>query len=444
MPNKPMHVPMSFATFYTGCGPEATPSVDELFLLYSKGLENGPGINRDGMGEPWMENQYHPGGRVTHPVEQRRGSWLIDDGYAKQLEISAIKSDSTISQPQQTEWISELDNTPNYRDEFKKVHKGYDIVGMQGCGNLTMNLWFVGFLNSNFTHNKPTFLHLFEEQSVNKAKTYSCLVKWKAQSPRFYSIIDLKFSLTARRIYQAQNDEDVTKRVEFAVFGQEVVKDGAIVDFGTIVREFADIRHLYKLPNINPNTNFDPTKVFDYKRPRNLFQDRREHDVWFGERQMTREEYIDLLIHALTEPVVLDPHFDGMGVSWDLLEACLAREGYWETPHRAIPPRSRGSWRRYGERGLQIFLQRNVYAYTMLGLTPEGNIVASAAGGRAGRIGQTLEAMAQNMIGAGCSQVLLIDEGNDVFQWADGEYQVPPLRGRIRAAFVFACRSQEG
>jgi hypothetical protein len=156
---------------------------------------------------------------------------------------------------------------------------------------------------------------------------------------------------------------------------------------------------------------------------------------------MTRDEYIDLLIHALTEPVLLDPHFDGMGASWDLIEACLAREGYRKTAHDSVPPSARGMWRRYGERGVQIFLQRNVYAYSMLGLTPEGKIIAAAASGRAGRVGQTLEAMAQNMIGAGCSNVLLIDEGNDVFQWADGKYQVEPLRGRIRAIFVFARKS---
>lgn len=40
--------PMSFVTFKTGS------ETEEIFLLCSDGFERGPGIERDGIGEPRM------------------------------------------------------------------------------------------------------------------------------------------------------------------------------------------------------------------------------------------------------------------------------------------------------------------------------------------------------------------------------------------------------
>jgi hypothetical protein len=74
----------------------------------------------------------------------------------------------------------------------------------------------------------------------------------------------------------------------------------------------------------------------------------------------------------------------------------------------------------------------------MLGIDKDENIIAAAAGGTAGRVGHTLEALAQNMVSMGARDVLLVDEGNDVFQRLDDNYLVHPRRGRIRAVFVFA------
>lgn len=432
MPNEPTIIPMSISTFYTGSSQKENP--DEAFLLYSKGFENGPPINRDGMGEPWMEDRYKPEVKITHPIEQRRGTWLIDANEAKKIEEDLIRNDTSIDQKAQKELLKELDDTPNYFDEFKRYYPGYEIVGMQGCGNLTMNEWFVGYLSSAFTSNKEKFLYILNERLPER--TYSCLVKWRDKSPH-YTIEDLRFDVYVQRVRMAKNDSDITKDIEFAVFGQKLVEDGELVDFGEIARQFADIRHLYKLPNINPRFDFDSEKVRQSKRPRMLFQQPRNHDVWFGERQMTREEYLDLLMHALTEPVLLDTYFDGMGALWDLIRATFALAGYREVSAK-IEPRARGEWRKYSDRWVQIYLQRNVYAYTMLGLNDQGNVIASAAGGLAGRIGQTIEAMAQNMISARSQHVLLIDEGNDVFQWINGDYTVKPQRGRIRALWIFA------
>jgi len=463
MPSRHMLVPTSIVTFDTAPAVGATGSQpiqqDEIFLLYSKGFEEGRarGINRDGIGSPWMWDE-DGGLRLTDPEAQRRGSWLIDRDLALALEKEAIERKrgrpavldwirgETGRDPGEVldEWVKELGSTPDYPSEFERVYgpKGYRIVGMQGCGNLTMNSWFVGFVNSDFTENQPTFIHRREEPF--ETRQYTCLVK--AKGDKRLSIDLLRFGIHRRRVFRTREgrEEDITDKTEFAVFGQQLVRGGQPVDFRNIVTQFEDIRHLFKLPNIDPDVDLHGAR--QGKRPRMLFGEDRVDDVWFGEREMTAHGKEDLLRHALTEPILLDRQFETMGAGWDLVRAAFAAPtggGYRELSDDAAlyPPRSRGEWRQYSEMMVEIYLQRNVYAYTMLGLDEAGNVIASAAGGLAGRVGQTLEGMAQNMITAGARDVLLIDEGNDVFQRLEQRYTVEPRRGRIRAVFMFGQKA---
>ena len=442
-------IPMSIAEFYTGTGNTKHPSKnipkEEIILLHSEGFEHGPGIERDGMGEPWMwmGERNKPTKQVTHPIEQRRGTWLIDPDKAKEIEINLIKGDKSIDQQTKDRWIKELDETPNYFDVFEDRYPDYDILGMQGCGNLSMNNWFVGYLKSKFTSEEPRFFYVSEDLEKFPERVYSCLVKWKNGSSPRISIEDIKFNFHARCVQLADNDSDKTNQIEFAVFGQKLVDNFQLVDFKNIAIQFADIRHLYKLPNINPSTEFG-SEIIQPKRPRMLFGKFRNYDVWFGEAEMIQEGNEDLLRHALSEPVLLDIQHNTMGLDWTLSEATFGQTGYrTDEMVERFGPRARGEWRKYSDHVVEIFLQRNVYSYTMLGIDSDNNIIASAAGGLAGRIGQTLEAMAQNMISSNSRKVLLIDEGNDVFQWIDGQYTVMPRRGRIRAALVFARKKEE-
>lgn len=431
------------------------------------------------------------GGRdfVTHAIKQRRGTWLIDADKAKEVETKLIDKDSALTEEEKNTFKDELNDTPNFVDEFRARYQdeGYEIVGIQGCGNLSMNLWFVAFLNSNFTRYsccrfasgrnadrtdhrgpQPRFIHILTEPYHDRV--YTCLVKWKHSMPkvrRRYTVERLQFDLTnamvrrapsadgAKNDKQEENPEngrrkgiendDLKDQIEFAVFGQQLVEDGQLVDFRTIAEQFADVRHLYKVPNINPDQDFSEVggkrtgiPTAQAKRPRFLANAARDYHVWFGEHELTDAKNIDLLRHALTEPVILSTEV--LGPDKVLVELAFAAQGYRKLDQQE-PPRDRGSWRWYSEpQQIEIYLQRNVYPYSMLGLDADGNIIAAAADGKAGTIGQVLEGMAQNMIGAGCRQVLLVDEGYDVFQWVEGRYLVMPRRGRIRAVFLFARR----
>lgn len=461
MPTSPTILPTSFVTFSTPdkvIAPGDPP--DEMFLLYTKGTEEGRarGIHRDGIGSPWMWDE-DARRRVTDPDEQRRGTWLMDRTIALDIEKKAIehkrKSCDVRTWAEECfhkdpdaifdEWLRELEDTPDYLSQFDEVYKpqGYRIVGMQGCGNLTMNSWFVAYCKSDFTDCIPTFLYRRDEPF--QERIYTCLIK--DRDTRRLSIDPVRFNIYKRRIYKVMDgaDVDITETAEFAIFGQQLVKNGQLVDSRTVVTQFEDIRHLFKLANINPDIELLTAR--HKKRPRMLFGDDRNDDVWFGERELTHTGKEDLLRHALTEPILLDREFEVMGAGWDLIRSAFSAStggGYRELVggEASYPPRNRGEWRRYTDRLIEIYLQRNVYAYSMVGLDSRGNVVAAAAGGKAGRVGHTLEAMAQNMVSVGAKDVLLIDEGNDVFQRLEKDYVVPPLRGRIRAVLIWAQRTK--
>jgi hypothetical protein len=438
MPRKSILKNIALTTFKTSPLPSQNENEreEEVFLLYTKGFENGPGINRGVEGEPSMIDPEN-GKIITHPIEQRRKSWLIDAVTAKDIEANLIKQDKILNQNQKDRLLKELDKTPNYVNEFNRCygHK-YEITGMQGVGNLTMNPWFVAYLKSRFTEANEKFLYLPEEDFTNR--TYSCLVKYKSSQQLI--IEDLKFVLNSKYIKRAKDNLPITDEIEFAVFGQRVVSSGKVVEFREIAEQFVDIRHLFKLPNLNPNFKFNPKKVKQFNRPRHLFGKDRNHDIWFGERQLLNQK--EKLLNAFDAPILLDIDFDGMGAEWDLIEAAFQLNGYQRIPKDAYAPQKPGEWRKYNGQQVQIYLQRNVYPATMIGLNAEGDIVAGAVDGLAGRVGHTIEAMAQNMIGAGCQEVLLMDEGLDVFQWVDGKYTVLPGRGRIRAVLIFARKKR--
>ena len=94
---------------------------------------------------------------------QRRGTWLIDGRTAKHnrkpkvpktpkdIEIELITKARDLTPEEKTSLLKELEGIPNYFDEFAARYPRYEILGMQGCGNLTMNEWFVALLDSQFT-----------------------------------------------------------------------------------------------------------------------------------------------------------------------------------------------------------------------------------------------------------------------------------------------------
>lgn len=453
MPEKHEFLPMSLVTF-------SKATNEEIFLLYSKGFEQGPSIHRNGQGSPWMLDPETQSRKVTDPHEQRRGTWLINedarqlvrDSMPKWTDDVVRKRESNLMDAQDAEqrlkyyeiFRTSLDDLSDYHSSFERTYPNRVIVGMQGCGNLSMNEWYVAFLRSPFTANQPTFIALPEDQRDRyPPRQYTCLVKYSDGNARIESVI---FNFLKKRIFSVAGRKDITDEVEFAVYGTQVLRNGELVGLSGIVEQIADVRHLFKLPNLNPPTQMNNEP---HSRPRRFFGERQFDDVWLGEAELLTN--LALRRAALTEPVLLNRQFEHMGADPDYVREIFGKQGYREdTLGDRFLRYNDGTWRFREETDelIEVKLLRNVYSYSLIGVDKQGNTLALAVGGLAGRRGQTLEAAVENIRSYGAVNALLIDQGDDVFQYAvssNGIYEprVKLLRPQLRAVFVFATPSSE-
>lgn len=454
MPVNHEYLPMSLVTFSKSKG-------EEPFLLYSRGFENGPGIKRDGQGSPWMVDPENLHRRITDPHEQRKNMWLLNPESREAVAtaipawrdaVEAKRKDGLMEQSDAIQRLAYYDklgtslgDLPDYESKFKELYPHWKIVGMQGCGNLSMNEWYVAYLRSPLTDNRGVFIALPEDRAVRvPPRQYTCLTKYLDGRLRIQPLV---FNLIEEKVLGNNATEDITDRIEFAVYGTQVLRDGELVDFSGIVEQIADVRHLFRLPNLNPNEN---TQHEPHRRPRRFFGERQYDDVWFGEAELLTN--LALRRAALTEPVLLNRQFEHMGADTEYVREILGSQGYREdSAHNRFLRYSDGTWRYREETDalVEIKLFRNVYAYSLIGLDAENNVLALAVGGLAGRRGQTLEAAVQNIRSYGARDALLIDQGDDVFQYAcsppENTYKpcVHPLRHQLRATFVFAAPTEQ-
>lgn len=448
---------------------------EEVFLLYSMGHENGPGIVRDGKCSPWMAhpNPNYLGQRTTDPDIQRFGTYFLnkelqqEDLLKLDTRIKSLSSTNELLRPL-TELYKANSAQKNYIDEFYRAYPGYEIVAIQGIGDLTMNLWNVAYINSAFTK-EPKFLHLFDER-IND-RTYSCLVKWKSGK---LQISDLRFN---RYLFNECKDdpkvvtingEPVADKIEFAVYGQRMIHPGfgdssgapEVFDRAEIAHQFADIRHLLELPNLNPNQSFPIAG--DSGRPRYYFGREQDDDIWFGEAELLENR--NLRKAAITGSVELNTLHSGLGVSHDQVNAAMDRHRYIKVDHPTAPLMSKEipmfgavigqadtcQWRFVSgeDQYVELKLRENRYPCTMVGLNEDGQFYMFAWNGIYSKEpGLTLRQSAFVMCRHGVANAILCDEGGDAFQYIKSNNslspKIKPSRGQMRAVFVVARRVTE-
>jgi hypothetical protein len=448
---------------------------EEIFLTYTWDRREGPEICRTGMGPPSMSLiGGPPGQRTTHPFGLRLGTWLIAEEMRKD-ELEEAKKELINARargaPAEDLWVlertvKELETIRAHDQLFQSLRPDFEIIGHQGCGDLTMNAWNVAFVNGPLGQDassgeKPPQLVFLPKEPVDE-RVYSCLVKWKSSEGRAgaLTIEEVKFR---RRGHVTESNEMVWVRfregslprgdaIEFAVSNQQVIREGEIVPAVTTCRQFGDLRHLIQMPNMNPNRPLFPSegpKGNGGYLPRHYFKGLQEGDIWFGEaeflnEQKSEEERENLVRASLTVPLFIQfPE----GADRQRIEGAMALAGYRQIL-RPLVPLQPGDWRFNGPptkaTSVEVFFKRNTYAWTMIGLGPDHRrIFALACGGFPGKTGYTLEEAADLLRQAGAWNALLIDEGADVFQrvrWDGGPLidLVPRLRRRLRSTFIFA------
>ena len=330
---------------------------------------------------------------------------------------------------------------------------------MQGCGDLTMNGWNVAFLAwpSYPKEAEWTLLHPPDEPLHDR--TYTCLIKWaRGRDSRQlkeiaklgirivhpYQIASVQFHGPAPTQQGKQPDRHVLFHghpighlIEFAVCGRRVCRSGKVTRLANIVREFTDARHIFKMPNLNPDLDIDEARYRGLpayrSRPRNLYNENTRNDVWLGEAALIQGDR-NLRVAALEHTIQINAR--ELGAPRNSIETILKREdqhGFQEVG-AADEITSAGQWRwvpEGRETWLEIFFPRSQYPCSMIGTQAEDEhgghdqkpgivdtdkLFFFAHGHTYGQNGCTIRQAARYLQNQGAWDALVFDEGQDVFQ----------------------------
>jgi hypothetical protein len=403
-------------------------------------------------------------------------------------------------------------------------------VVIQGAGDLSMNVWNVGYWRSG-RHNQV----VLPENEPFSSRLYNCLILWRmdASADRVraaseyingrgsdrrpigvalgadMAIAPLRFSPGPPHVQlpefggsAIQSDvPPIRDLVEFALYGKLIAREGEVLELSHIVEEFQDLRHVYLLPNLNPQDRelddllsrtrttlqewyaavgaalpawvtsgagtpgYDPvftpaeravsggryadapvslrdarraladvldgTQLFlveHYtelapllKRPRHIFSEWHDNsDVWLFEYALLSEPHLRAL--AATAPISVEAFRLGAPRNWT--EFCLLLCGYRRRRGLAdLHEPGDFAWEEGGNAPrLAIRLKRSSYPCTLIGIgSGEGHGAADClyvmAWGHAFNRDLSVFDCARTLCAMGARYVLVVDEGQDVFQF---------------------------
>lgn len=336
---------------------------------------------------------------------------------------------------------------------------------MQGCGDLTMNEWNVAFVRGLSNKSALGWDLLHPPREPLHDRVYTCLLKWScevneaplveiAKTHRVvhpYQIADVRFHAPSLEVGRPdghvflvasdpeQRDEPIGHLLEFAVYGQQLYRAGNPTALRSLVREFGDLRHIYKLSNLNRKQDYGQelrnAEISEYDTiPRNLFNHIVRNEIWLGEAELIQGDR-NLKVAALNQSLQLDLKHLGAPEEW--IEVVLNHEEKEEIyckVNREVLHHGEWRWVTEGQtKLLEIFFQRNQYPCSMIGIKAEDEekrsfrhhrdvvirtkfIYFLAHGHQYNWEGCTIEEAAQFLNEEGASDILMFDEGNDVFQ----------------------------
>ncbi|MCU1245127.1 MAG: hypothetical protein JWN02_1037 [Acidobacteria bacterium] len=388
-------------------------SDEHLFLSVTEAFEHGPGIQRDGITSPRMQD--------PHSVE----------GVCNQLDIQCERPSTTIDPYLQRAGTWTI---YHHLKRFVQAHPGRTIIAAQSNGDLTMNPWHIAYFGPSPDRPQRTDLCALlsggSHEPIN-SRIYRCLIKWTGEAARAcgkrYEFLDVVVQESGKnhalklhdpaaaseheqffkKIGYNPRTRDVAPLVEFALSGKLIVERGIELSLANAIDRFQDVRHVFDLPEVAAN---------------GVYGDAQVSKINLGEYQLFAN--LNERRAALSSPVIINLDVDGrVRVRWDEVQKKLREEHFRET---SDSPTRRGEFRRYlddtAQDRVEIFFPHNVYPFGVLGLqpatpeTPHGSIVCLSSGGLSGRVGNTLEGITRIMFDFfGCLDAIVLDEGFDVF-----------------------------
>lgn len=342
-------------------------------------------------------------------------------------------------------------------------------IVIQGAGDLSMNPWNIAFYwPGERRENVPGPTPIPENNSGQPqvyipprepyaSRTYHCLVVWKEgdqkelqtvidaikgdehRDPlgvtigRDLSIIALKISPGIPYLHlpgQSSAGATLYKLVQFAVYGKLVLRKGNLVDRVEVIDEFQDLRHVFRLPNINPKNIPDSSGAAEFvknrehllKRPRDIFGQLQYDDLWLFEHALLSDRNLRQL--ACKAPIAID--LARLGAQREWIDFCLKLDGYQKQDHYTkVTAEGDFAWddQDFSNPVLNVRLKLNTYPCTIVGIgnpnskDRDSNTLYLLAWGHDFKYGgHTIWDCARVLQAAGARYALVVDEGKDVFQ----------------------------
>ncbi len=379
---------------------------EEVFLSVTPDFELGPGIDRDGISLPHMSD--------PHTVD------YVTGGRGCGSQAQQEYPDTTAAYVQRAGTWTLFHHVKDFCDRYGAK---YRVLGVQSCGDLTMNPWHVALIwRGNRTLLCRVAIAGRGYQEPYWERTYRCLVKWKGHSALpLHEFIDLKFfeeppgfaarivddtylasQANQKRLKTLKIDAaNIAPQIEFALAGKPIIQKGYDIELANTIDRFQDVRHVFRVPTVEAKGMLRGVSVASLN---------------FGEYTL----YTDLNARRAALHVPLIINFDlsvpgcGVRVQWEDLKNVLRNTcNYQETTQS---PTRRGEFRKYSQQAAEIFYTRNVFPFGAIGGKP-GELVGLSCGGLSGRVGTTLDAITRIMYDFfGCKEAMIVDEGYDTFQ----------------------------
>lgn len=324
-------------------------------------------------------------------------------------------------------------NCPAHTLRFREC-RGQTILGHQGCGDLGLNYWHSAYIGSPIDPSLSPYTVMLPRQPADD-HVYPCLVRWKSRhggEQRAVEVCDLRFPrvyanappnhMVQSRVWgETWRWEDVGDRLHFAVAGKPIIRDGKPIPLSETIHLYADLRHVFELPNLNPAVSTQPESFRDrlQARPRQIFAELQWDDVWLGEAALLGDEHLRRA--ALTGPVRFSardlgtyPEHIRSALEWE--PGTHARH-YEEVDRRPERPGQYRVVRGNGETSFDIWFRRNTYPFSVLGIRGDGRLLSCVCQCpySAPEVGFTIEAISQLLIEVGAESALLFEEGRDPY-----------------------------
>jgi hypothetical protein len=294
---------------------------------------------------------------------------------------------------------------------YRSTNTNEQILGWVGNGNLLSNPHFVAFV-------KGQLISLGSEIQYLSSRSYTSLVVRKPGYKRV-SIEPVNYRLSSGGTQMLNTlGGDITGEVEYATFGQQIVRQGQPISRDELKRiavnkQFYDFRHLFL----------------------------------FGRMSAGDKRWLDIGLGGFWDNGVLDIEsvkaaFEGNPIQVDVRQfdetailSAMGAKGYYKVDE----PKERGQFSLRNQK-LTVILLDGLYPHNMIGVRKDGVVISVVLRGLSNRLGVSILGAAELMASLGAQDALILDNGADVMMCFDGDQVLGSPEGeryRLRSVILF-------